>query len=186
MKSRYLIIAGIISSVVIFDQVTKFLVKKFMSLYAHIEIIGDFFQFTYIENPGMAFGIQMENKILFTILSIGAAIIVAVYLYRMRNDKTPIIIALCLILGGAIGNLIDRLIYGKVIDFLDIEFFDISLPSLNLVLFEFPGYDLTRWPIFNIADSSVTIGMVIITWMILFVKENKVNVPVTKVESTSS
>jgi signal peptidase II len=142
-----------------------------MSLYESIEIIGDFFRFTYIENPGMAFGLQMENKIIFTILSVVAAIIVAVYLYKMRKESFTLQIALALILGGAIGNLIDRLIYGKVIDFLDVEFFDISIPAFKFFIIDFPGYALTRWPVFNIADSSVSIGMVVITWMILFVKD---------------
>jgi len=171
INTKCFFITALISGVVVLDQVTKFTVKKIMSLYESIEIWGDFFRFTYIENPGMAFGIQMENKILFTVLSIGAAIVVAIYLFRMRNDKLPLQMALGLILGGAIGNLIDRLAYGKVVDFLDFEFFDISIPSFNLFFFDFPGYELTRWPVFNIADSSVTIGMVIITWFILFVKD---------------
>ncbi len=171
LNTRSYLIIGLISGVVIIDQITKFTVKKLMFLYERIEIVGAFFQLTYIENPGMAFGIQMENKILFTVLSIGAAIIVAVYLFRMREEKFLLQIALGLILGGAIGNLIDRLIYGKVVDFLDFEFFDISVPAFNFLFLDFPGYDLTRWPVFNMADSSVTVGMVIITWMILFVKD---------------
>lgn len=171
LKTRYLVIISLITGIVIIDQLTKFTIKKLMQLYESKEIIGDFFRFTYIENPGMAFGIQMENKILFTILSVSAAIIVSVYLYRMRNEKIFLPVALSLILGGAIGNLIDRFLYGRVVDFLDVEFFDISIPSFNFFFLEFSGYQLTRWPVFNIADSSVSIGMVIITWMILFVKD---------------
>lgn len=171
LKSRYVLIFSLIFSIVIIDQITKFTVKKLMSLYESIEIFGDFFRFTYIENPGMAFGLQMENKILFTVLSIAAAIIVAVYLFKMRQERISLQIALALILGGAIGNLIDRLLYGKVIDFLDVEFFDISIPAFNFWFIDFPGYALSRWPVFNIADSSVSIGMIVITWMILFVKD---------------
>ena len=170
LSNRVYIIIALIASVVVLDQITKFIVKKLMNLRDSIGIIGDFFQFTYIENPGMAFGLQMENKILFTILSIGAAIVVFIYLYRMRNEKMMLVIALSFIMGGAIGNLIDRLFYGRVVDFLDFEFFDISIPEFNFLFIDFPGFELTRWPIFNIADTSVSIGMILITWMIFFTK----------------
>ena len=179
ISNRAYLIISVILSVVIIDQVTKFVVKKLMNLRESIDIMGDFFQFTYIENPGMAFGLQMENKILFTLLSIGASIVVFIYLYRMRNEKVMLVLALSFIMGGAIGNLIDRLIYGRVVDFLDFEFFDIKIPDFNFLFIDFPGFELTRWPIFNIADSSVTIGMIIITWMIFFVKDTP------KIESTA-
>ena len=171
LSNRVYIIIALIVSIVALDQITKFVVKKLMNLRESIGIIGDFFQFTYIENPGMAFGLQMENKILFTILSIGAAVVVFVYLYRMRNEKMMLVVALSFIMGGAIGNLIDRLFYGRVVDFLDFEFFDISIPEFSFLFIDFPGLELTRWPIFNIADTSVSIGMIIITWMIFFVKD---------------
>jgi signal peptidase II len=179
LSNRVYIIVILIISIVFIDQLTKFVVKKLMNLRDSIGIVGDFFQFTYIENPGMAFGLQLENKILFTLLSISAAIVVFVYLYRMRNEKMILVIALSFILGGAIGNLIDRLIYGKVVDFLDFEFFDISIPEFSFLFIEFPGFELTRWPIFNIADTSVSIGLLIITWMIFFVKDK------TNIESTA-
>ena len=179
ISNRTYLIIYVILSVVVIDQVTKFVVKKLMNLRESIDIMGDFFQFTYIENPGMAFGLQMENKILFTLLSIGASIVVFIYLYRMRNEKVMLVLALSFIMGGAIGNLIDRLIYGRVVDFLDFEFFDIKIPDFNFLFIDFPGFELTRWPIFNIADSSVTIGMIIITWMIFFVKDTP------KIESTA-
>jgi len=171
LSNRDYLILTIIGSVIIFDQITKYLVKNLMNYRDPISIIGDFFQFTYIENPGMAFGIQMENKLLFTLLSIGATIVVFIYLYKMRNEKIMLVLGLSLIMGGAIGNLIDRLLYGRVVDFLDFEFFDISIPQFNILFIDFPGFYLTRWPIFNIADSSVTIGMFIIAWMIFFVKD---------------
>lgn len=171
LSNRVYLIIALITIIVAFDQITKLFVKNLMEIRESIGIIGDFFQFTYIENPGMAFGLQMENKILFTLLSIGAAIVVFIYLYRMRNEKIMLVMALSFIMGGAIGNLIDRLFYGKVVDFLDFEFFDIAIPKFSFFFIEFPGFELTRWPIFNIADSSVTIGMFIIAWMIFFVKD---------------
>jgi len=119
----------------------------------------------------MVFGLQMENKFLFILLSIAATIIVFIYLYKMRNDKLILVVALSLIMGGALGNLIDRMIYGKVVDFLDFEFFDISIPEFNFLFIDFTGFALNRWPIFNVADSSVTIGMILIAWMVFFVKD---------------
>ena len=73
-------------------------------------------------------------------------------------------------MGGAIGNLIDRLFSGRVVDFLDVEFFDISIPAFEFLFVNFPGYALTRWPVFNVADSAVTCGMIFIAWLILFQK----------------
>ena len=166
-RKRSIIIYSIIAVIVILDQITKYIVKSSMHLYESINLLGDFLKFTYIENPGMAFGIQFENKFWFTVLSVVAAGIVVFYLLRMTNERYVFRFSLALILGGAIGNLIDRLAFGKVVDFIDVEFIDITLPSFNLWIISFPGYDMTRWPVFNIADSAVTCGMILLTWMVL-------------------
>ena len=175
-RRNSLIIYGLIIFIVILDQISKYVVKQYMQLYESSRIMGDFFRLTYIENPGMAFGIQFENRILFTILSVVAAGIVLLYLLRMNKENFIFRCALALILGGAIGNLIDRLTVGRVVDFLDVEFFDISLPAFNFLFFNFPGYSMTRWPVFNIADSAVTCGMLLLTYIIFTQK------PVTKRE----
>ncbi len=128
-----------------------------------IPILGNFFRLTYIENPGMAFGIDPGNKLFFSLFSLALSIGILYYLYHARNDGWGIKIALALILGGAIGNMIDRTFYGvlfgeghlfhgKVVDFFDVDFFDI----------EVLGYSLTRWPVFNVADAAVTIGIVLL------------------------
>ena len=175
-RRNSLIIYGLIIFIVILDQISKYVVKQYIQLYESSRIMGDFFRLTYIENPGMAFGIQFENRILFTILSVVAAGIVLLYLLRMNKENFIFRCALALILGGAIGNLIDRLTVGRVVDFLDVEFFDISLPAFNFLFFNFPGYSMTRWPVFNIADSAVTCGMLLLTYIIFTQK------PVTKRE----
>ena len=175
-RRKSLIIYGLIIFIVVLDQISKYVVKQYMQLYESSRIMGDFFRLTYIENPGMAFGIQFENRILFTILSVVAAGIVLLYLLRMNKENFIFRCALALILGGAIGNLIDRLTVGRVVDFLDVEFFDISLPAFNFLFFNFPGYSMTRWPVFNIADSAVTCGMLLLTYIIFTQK------PVTKRE----
>ncbi len=169
-SSQSLIIYISVAFIVLLDQISKYIIKSSMYLYESIEFIGNFFRITYIENPGMAFGIQMENKFLFTFLSIAAAVIVLVYLIRLPNERLLFRFSLAMIMGGAIGNLIDRIFFGRVVDFLDVEFFDISIPAFNFLFINFPGYALTRWPVFNVADSAVTCGMILISWLILFQK----------------
>ena len=133
-----------------------------------IPVIGDFFRITFIENPGLAFGIDIDSTIKFwiSLFSLIASIGLIIYLYTVRNEKFGFKLALALILGGAIGNFIDRafygviydyapLFYGKVVDFLDFDFF-------NLTLF---GRSYDRFAIFNIADSSVTIGIFLLLFL---------------------
>src|SRR5208283_62256 len=134
-------------------------------------VIGDFLRITYIENPGMAFGIDIGGKLFFSLFSIVASIGILLYLYKARNENFLFRVSLALILGGAVGNLIDRvfygvlfndggLFYGKVVDFIDADFFNVNLF----------GYHLTRWPVFNIADASVTCGVI----LMLFAHRRKV------------
>jgi signal peptidase II len=126
-------------------------------------LLGEFLRLTFVENPGMAFGIDLGGKLFFSLFSLLATLGIFYYLYRVRAERLGFRVALALVLGGAVGNLIDRvfygllfnegpLFYGKVVDFLDVEFFDLSLF----------GYHLTRWPVFNIADASVTIGVLLL------------------------
>ncbi len=126
-------------------------------------VLGDFLRLTYIENPGMAFGIEVGGKIFFSIFSLLAGIGIVYYLYRVRTGRLGLRIALAMILGGAVGNLIDRVFYGalfqnaalfhgRVIDFLDLEFFDIG----------FFGFHMSRWPVFNLADATVTVGVLLL------------------------
>jgi signal peptidase II len=125
-------------------------------------IWGDVLRLTYIENPGMAFGIDIGGKLFFSLFSILASIGILVYLYKARHEHIAFRISLALILGGAVGNLIDRvfygvifneapLFYGRVVDFIDADFFTIN----------FFGLHLSRWPVFNIADASVTCGVIL-------------------------
>jgi signal peptidase II len=137
-----------------------------------IPVIGNFFRITFIENPGMAFGFDpgINFKLWISIFSLVASVGLIIYIYYVRNQRLSLRIALAFILGGAVGNLIDRMLYGifygyapmfygRVVDFLDVDFFDFSIFGRN--------YD--RWPIFNIADAAVTIGVFI---LIIFYKKN--------------
>jgi signal peptidase II len=157
--------------IIFFDQVSKLVVKGISIPWLGISIdgmrygesrtiLGDFFRLTYIENPGMAFGIDIGGKLFFSIFSVLASAAILLYLYRAREESLGLRIALAMILGGAVGNLIDRvfygvifgdapLFYGKVVDFLDVDFFNINIL----------GYPLSRWPVFNLADAAVTMGV---------------------------
>lgn len=165
---------------VILDQITKLLVKGFtiplvgfyhegMYLHQSIPVIGDFLRLTFIENPGMAFGIEIGGRLFITVFSIFATIGIGYYLFRIRNESFIARLALALILAGAIGNLIDRvfygwifgeapLFYGKVVDFVDVDFIDINMF----------GFRMDRWAVFNVADSCVSVGVVL---MLLFHKK---------------
>lgn len=160
--------------VVIFDQVTKLLVKgiKIESLGINIKgmpygsskpLIGDIIRLTFIENPGMAFGIDVGPKMFLTLFTIVASLFILFYIFKHRNDGLLIRLSLALILAGAIGNLIDRTFYGvlynyaplfngKVVDFVQVEFWDFTIF----------GRTYTTWPIWNIADASVSAGFLII------------------------
>lgn len=144
--------------VILVDQGSKILVKKYMALEQSQQVIGNFLRFTYIENPGIAFGLKVSSKGFFTFVSILASVAIVVYLFRSKEDKFLTRFPLALILGGAIGNLIDRILYGRVVDFVDVDF---------------PDFLMERWPVFNVADVAVTIGMIILLSMILFEKGKK-------------
>lgn len=161
-------------TIVIADQWSKLMVKGIqipflglniqgLSVGTSRPVIGDFLRLTYIENPGMAFGIDLGGKLFFSIFSIVASIIILVYLYNSRHENLAFRTSLAMILGGAVGNLIDRvfygvifdeasLFYGKVVDFIDADFFHINIL----------GYHITRFPVFNIADASVTCGVILL------------------------
>jgi signal peptidase II len=130
--------------VIVLDQATKIAVNATMRLYESIPLIP-FFNLTYVHNTGAAFSFLSEaggwQRWFFAGLALVISIFIAIWLARLKKHETLLAISLALILGGAIGNLIDRLAYGYVIDFLDVY------------------YQAWHWPAFNIADSAITIGV---------------------------
>lgn len=171
-KKNTLFIILTILSLVCFDQITKLIAKIYLQPIHSIQVIGDFLRLTYVENPGMAFGIQLGNKLLFNVLSIIAVVIISIYLIKMR-DHNLLRFSFAIILGGAFGNLIDRFLYGRVVDFVDVEFFDIHFRGVKFLFLEIPPYSMERWPVFNVADMAVSIGMILIIFMAIF--ERKTN-----------
>ena len=139
---RVLFVSAIL---VLADQISKTIVVKTMSLYESIPVIQNFFHFTYITNDGMAFGINFPfGYYIFTSVSILLTLFLFWYLWSVRTHSIVIRLGISFIIAGAIGNLIDRIFLGAVIDFLD---------------FMIGNF---HWYVFNLADSYVTVGMVLV------------------------
>jgi signal peptidase II len=157
IKNKYMMLALISGMVVALDQASKWMITRFLGYYEQITIIPHFFNLIYVHNPGGAFGVFAENhgelrSILFIGIACGAMGLI-IYLYKNTPSQYPgLHFGLALIFGGALGNLIDRLRIGKVIDFIDIY------------------VSHWHWPAFNVADSAITVGMVIFGFYILFRK----------------
>ena len=142
MKHRYLItriVALLIIAVGIFlDQMTKFLAVTHLKGSNPFVLIDGVFQFAYQENPGAAFGILSNDRWVFLVISTIAIIAILFYVFYKKNMPTLWIVSLSLIVSGGIGNMIDRLALGYVVDFLD--------------------FCLINFAVFNVADSFVTVG----------------------------
>jgi signal peptidase II len=144
-------------TVVVLDRVAKRAVAQNIPLHDSFQVIPDFFRITHVENRGAAFGLFADSpsewKIAVLVLfSVVALVIVSALLWRNSHSMNTTGIGLSLILGGAIGNLWDRLLSGRVVDFL---------------LFYVGQY---QWPAFNVADSAIVVGAGLLVFEILFAK----------------
>lgn len=128
------------AGVLLLDQATKRLVERTMTPGESLPVLGDALRLTFVRNDGIAFGIHIGNGALFNVFSIAACAGVAFYFWKIRRESAWVRSGVGLILGGAAGNLIDRLTAGSVVDFID------------------AGIRSIRWPVFNAADSAVVIG----------------------------
>ncbi len=174
---KYFLIAV---AVIIIDQTSKLLVHEYMYLHQEINVIGDWFRLHYLLNPGMAFGIRWNNefgKLALTVFRIAAMVGIAFYLFRMaKKDAHPgFLLCMALILGGAVGNVIDSTFYGVLLDNHPV---DSPTPwfhgqVIDMLFFPIVEFYLPDWvplkggepflffsPVFNIADSSIFIGVV--------------------------
>jgi signal peptidase II len=143
--------------VVVLDRVSKWTIAHRLTLHDSIPVIPGFFRITHTENPGAAFGLFAESpsewKVgLLVVFSLVALLIVSTLLWKNSHSLNTTGIGLALILGGAIGNLWDRLVSGHVVDFL---------------LFYVRSY---QWPVFNFADSAIVVGAGLLVFEILFTK----------------
>ena len=135
---------GVIVVIVTLDQWSKWAIKTSFQLYESKPVIQDIFHFTYVTNDGMAFGLSFPGgKHILLVMTILLTGFIVGFLWKEKDGHPLVKYGLALILSGAIGNLIDRLFYGKVVDFLDVMVSNF------------------HWYIFNVADSAVTVGMVL-------------------------
>ena len=148
----------IIVAIISLDQWSKWAIKTSFNLYQSKPVIQDLLHFTYVTNDGMAFGLSFPGgKHVLLIMTILLTGFIIGFLWKEKNGHPLIKYGLALILSGAIGNLIDRMLYGKVVDFLD------------LMIGNF------HWYIFNVADSSVTIGMILFIIHSIYIEQKKTN-----------
>jgi signal peptidase II len=169
-KFKFLIISLL---VILSDQLSKTVVAHNFQIGESIPVLGNFFKLTFVLNPGGVFGSKLGSQNFYTLISILAIIAVSWLFFKTRRSETWLKIGLCTVLGGAVGNLIDRFRFGEVVDFLDFDFFNINLPPSKILFFNFPGFSLERWPVFNLADSFVLIGMVLIVIHLLKSPKNE-------------
>ena len=145
--------------VVLLDRWTKRLVAAHIAMYTHIQVIPGFFRITHTENTGAAFSLFADSPshwktAMLISFSVAAMIVVSVLLWKQSRALTMTGIALSLILGGAVGNLWDRVASGRVVDFL---------------LFYVKSY---QWPVFNLADSAIVVGASLLVLEIIFGQPN--------------
>ncbi len=142
----------IVAFIVTLDQLTKYLAKTYLKPVGSVPLIQDVFHFTYVENRGAAFGILQNQRWLFIALTVVVSAAIVYYLFIRTPENIVLTIALSMILGGAIGNLIDRLRLGYVVDMLH--------------------FTLIDYPVFNVADSFVVIGTILLAYYILFMADS--------------
>ncbi len=129
---------------VLVDQIIKLIISGTMGLGGSISIIPDFFSVSYVENDGAAWSIFSGNRIFLILISVFALILIYSYFFKIKNIKIVEFISYSVLIGGIIGNLWDRLKYGKVIDYLDFKIF---------------GYN---FPVFNFADICIVISVILL------------------------
>ena len=149
------ILACVVVLSIIIDQITKLIVSSKMAIYDSIPIIKNVLHITYIQNEGAAFGMLADHRWVFMVLSTVAIIGIAIYLFGFCKENRFVKIGLALVIGGGIGNMIDRIVLGYVVDMIDCRFINFY--------------------IFNVADSCVCVGagLIILGIILAIVKEKK-------------
>lgn len=142
--------------IALLDQVTKWMIVKKMELGESVQVIENFLYITSHRNRGAAWGILQNQMWFFYIITAIVIVALIVYIQKLKNNQKLLGIALSLMLGGAIGNFIDRLFRKEVVDFIDTWIFTY------------------HYPIFNIADSALVIGVILVTIYMLFIEGKQV------------
>lgn len=162
MNQRYTLFTAISVIGIIVDQITKIYIDRTMQLYDSIPIIEDFFHLTYVRNKGAAFSFLSNASWrlpFFITVSIIAALVILIAFRKLRDDQRLAHTSLALIFSGAVGNLIDRVRLGEVIDFLDAHWYR------------------HHWPAFNVADSLICVGVFLLAIDMLLEEKRLKNRP---------
>jgi signal peptidase II len=144
MKPRYTLFATLTVAGLLLDQATKLYIDRTMQLFDSIPVLTNFFHITYVRNRGAAFSFLSDASWrlpFFIVISLVASIAILVAFHKLRDDQKLAHVSLAMIFSGAIGNLIDRMRLGEVIDFLDAHWYR------------------HHWPAFNVADSLICVGV---------------------------
>jgi signal peptidase II len=146
---------------VVSDQISKHMISSRFELYESKRLIGNFLYLRYIKNPGVAFGITLGHPLIMLTITVAIVIVLGVLFLRgdLFSDSPLGKSAMVLVLGGAIGNLIDRIRFREVVDFIDM------------------GIGTHRWPVYNVADIYVTIGMLILIFFFTFQESSSRDTP---------
>ena len=149
------ILIAVIAAVIGLDQLTKWLTVVNLEEYESFPVWQDVFHFTYVKNTGMAFGMLKDHRWVFMVFSTIAIVALIVYLFRFRPESRWMQVSMAMIIGGGIGNMIDRILLGYVVDFID--------------------FTLINFAVFNIADSFVCVGagIMILCLVLDLIKEIK-------------
>jgi len=158
LKSHHKLFLVIATGVLVLDQATKAVVSTTLKMYEIRPVIQGFFNLTRIHNTGAAFGLlagqaSPVRTFFFLTVSFLALGVVLWMLLRLPPDQKVELVALSLIFGGALGNVVDRARLGEVIDFIDVY------------------YRSYHWPAFNVADSAITVGVILLLYRLVFVRE---------------
>jgi signal peptidase II len=149
VSSKWLIVCGIAGAVIVLDRLTKSVVASHMELHQSIPLIEGFVALTYVRNTGVAFGLFAGRWLAFRVplllgISAFAVTLLVWFLRGIAPERRLLVVACGAVLGGAIGNMIDRAAFGEVIDFVD---------------FSLGPY---HWPAFNVADAAITLGVAVL------------------------
>jgi signal peptidase II len=159
---RLLLALIILAVVVIADQSTKMWAVERLADQSSIEIIDSVVRFTLVYNEGGAMGTRIGSSDVYLYLALAVLAVIGWFIYSHRTHL-PSFIALTFVAGGAVGNIIDRVRFGKVIDFIDVD-----IPDIHML-----GLDLERWWTFNIADAAISCAIVYLLFVFLFQRQKE-------------
>jgi len=161
LKKNIIIFVLGAAAVILLDQITKAAILKNFFIHESRPVIDGFLNLVYVMNPGAAFGFlagasETFRSLFFIGITILVMMLIVYYIARSRSENALYVISLTLIFGGAVGNLIDRVRFGAVVDFLDVYIRS------------------AHWPAFNVADSAITVGAVLMIWGMVIQRKKEI------------